>query len=173
MKKEKNIINEEHKSAGLTPFAVDISDFATKLLGKKGLCEIKILTAWNSIVGDDLAKYSVPERIYFAKGKRDNGILHLVVANGSYALQIGHKTTIILEKINTFFGYNAVSQIKISQNEAPFHHHEETIFEDKANKKLVSDQEQNYIIEITKDVKNLELKKRLQSLGENIFKQDK
>ena len=173
MKKEKNIINEEHKSTGLTPFAVDLTDFASKLLGKQGLVEMKILTAWNSIVGDDLAKYSIPEKISFVKDNRDNGILHLVVANGSYALQIGHKTTIILEKINTFFGYKAVSQIKISQNEAPFYHHEETIFEDKTNKKLVSDQEQNYIVEITKDVKNSELKKRLQSLGENIFKQNK
>ena len=173
MKKEKNIINEEHRGNGLTPFSVDIFGFASKLLGKTGLIEMKILTAWQSIVGEELAEYSIPERISFHKDKRDNGTLHLMVANGAYALEIGHKTTIILEKINTFFGYNAVSQIKISQNESPFCHRAETNFEDKNDKKLVSDQEQNYIIQITKDVKDPELKKRLQSLGENIFKQEK
>ena len=142
-------------------------------IGKQGLIEMKILTAWGSIVGDDLAAYSIPEKISFSKDKRDNGTLHLLVASGAYALHIGHKTSIILEKINTFFGYNAVSQIKISQNEAPFTHHEETIFEDKNDKKLVSEQEQNYIIEVTKDIKNPELKKHLQNLGKNIFKQNK
>ena len=67
MKKEKNIINEEHRSNGLTPFSSDITDFAAKLLGKQGLIEMKILTAWGSIVGDDLAAYSIPEKISFSK----------------------------------------------------------------------------------------------------------
>ena len=96
--------------------------------------------------------------------------MHLFVLNGAFAIEIGHKIPIILEKINTFFGYNAVSQIKITQNESAFCNINDTKFEDNKNKKLVSSEQQNYIKQITEDIKNPELKKRLISLGLNIFK---
>ena len=43
-------------------------------------------------------------------------------------------------------------------------------FADKEEKKLVSNEEQNYIYELTEDIENPDLKERLRSLGENIFK---
>ena len=171
MKKEKDIINKEHNSNGLMPFSANISSFAAKLLGKQGLIEMKVLTSWKSIVGDELAKYSLPDKISFKKDSRDNGVLHLIVSNGAFALEIGHKTPLILEKINMFFGYNAVAKIKIIQNESSYSFIE-TKFEDNDDKKLVSAKEQNYINQITEDIKSPELKERLRSLGESIFKQD-
>ena len=104
MKKEKDIINPEHRSGGLMPFSADLSDFAAKLLGKQGLVEMKILTSWKSIVGDELAQYSLPERISFKKNERSEGVLHLIVSGGAFALEISHNTPTIIEKINTFFG---------------------------------------------------------------------
>lgn len=172
MKKEKNIIDEQHRGNGLYSFSDDISNFAAKLLGKKGLIEMKILTSWKSIVGDELSKHSLPEKISFKKDERDNGVLHLIVESGAFALEIGHNTPVILEKINTFFGYSAVSQIKIIQSQTFFCKDDEDYSEHKENKKLVSSEQQNYIKEITEDIKNTELKERLRSLGENIFKQN-
>lgn len=172
MKKEKNIISEEHRGDGLSAFAADISNFAAKLLGKKGLVEMKILTSWKSIVGERLAQYSLPEKISFKKDERDNGVLHLMVANGAFAVEITHNTTLILEKINVFFGYNAVSKIKIIQNESSFYETDNKFNEYKEDKKLVSPEQQNYIKQITENIKNPDLKERLRSLGENIFKQN-
>lgn len=173
MKKQKNIINAEHRGNGLTPFAADISGFAAKLLGKRGLIEMKILTSWNSIVGQELALHSLPEKICFKKDARDNGVLHLLVSNGAFAVEIGHLTPLILEKINTFFGYNAVAQIKIIQSTASLNTVVETNFDDNENKKLVSDEQQNYIHKITEDVKNPELKEKLVSLGKQILMHNK
>ncbi len=173
MKKEKDIISTEHRSNGLLSFSADISDFAAKLLGKHGLIEMKLLTNWKNIAGDNLAKYSVPDKIVFHKDKRDEGILYLIVSNGAYALEISHKSPLILEKINTFFGYKAITQIKITQNESSFSYLDETKFDDNQNKKLVSEEEQNYINQITQDIKNTDLRERLRSLGKNIYKQNK
>lgn len=170
MKKEKNIISNERRADGLSPFFVDISNLGAKLLGKQGLMEMKLLTSWKNIVGDELSQYSMPERISFKKDMRTDGTLHLFVLSGAFAIEIGHKSPIILEKINTFFGYNAISQIKITQNESAFFDINDTKFEDNKDKKLVSSEQQNYIKQITEDIKNPELKKRLISLGINIFK---
>lgn len=173
MKNEKNIINNEHRGNGLTPFSSDISSFAAKLLGKQGLMEMKIITSWENIVGPELAQFSIPEKISFKKDERSNGVLHLIVSNGAFALEIGHKNSLILEKVNTFFGYNAVSQIKIFQNESYFCNNSTSKHEDKKDKKLVSSDEKTYIKQITEEIQDPELKARLQSLGENIFKQNK
>ena len=170
MKKEKNIINEEHRGNGLNSFSADISSFAAKLLGKKGMMEMKILSEWTDIVGEELAKHSLPEKISFAKDARDNGVLHLIVSSGAYALEISHITPMILEKINVYFGYKAVAKIKTIQASAGLNSFLETKFDDKEDKKLVSKEQQTYINKITEDVKNSELKDRLRSLGESIFK---
>lgn len=172
MKKEKNIISTEHRSNGLTAFSSDISALASKLLGKSGLIEMKILTSWTSIVGEELAQYTLPQKIDFKKDARDNGTLYLLTQSGSFALEIGHRTPVILEKINTFFGYNAVSKIKIIQSDSFVLETDNTKFADIENKKLVSTEEKNYICELTEDIENLNLKTRLRSLGENIFKQN-
>jgi len=82
-------------------------------------------------------------------------------------------TPLILEKINTFFGYNAVAQIKIIQSTANLNTVVETNFDDNENKKLVSDEQQNYIHKITEDVKNPELKEKLVSLGKQILSHNK
>ena len=173
MKKEKNIISTEHKSNGLTSFSSEVSALASKLLGKSGLIEMNILTSWKSIVGEELAQYTLPQKIDFKKDARDNGTLYLLTQSGAFALEIGHKTPIILEKINTFFGYNAVSKIKIIQSENFVLENKEIKFADIEDKKLVSKEEKNYIQEITEDIKNQYLKERLRSLGESIIKQNK
>ena len=67
MKKEKNIISTEHKSNGLTSFSSEVSALASKLLGKSGLIEMNILTSWKSIVGEELAQYTLPQKIDFKK----------------------------------------------------------------------------------------------------------
>ena len=95
-----------------------------------------------------------------------------MVANGAFAVEITHNTTLILEKINVFFGYNAVSKIKIIQNESSFYETDNKFNEYKEDKKLVSPEQQNYIKQITENIKNPDLKERLRSLGENIFKQN-
>ena len=96
MKKEKNLISAEHRSNGLNSFSSDISALASKLLGKAGLVEMKILTSWKSIVGEELAQHTLPQKIDFKKDARDNGTLFLLTQSGAFALEIGHRTPVIL-----------------------------------------------------------------------------
>ncbi len=172
-KKNKDIVSAEHKAAGLENLSASMSPLIKKLLGNKGLIEIDLLSNWQNIVGQEIAEHSMPQKIVFKPNCRNDGTLHLLVAGSAFALEIQHKLPIILEKINTFFGYKAIAKITIMQNDAFINTSLTTVSEDKPDKKLVTKQEQTYINEVTEGIQNSELKEQLKSLGESIFKNNK
>lgn len=165
-------VNETHRG-GMCRLGDDIDRLTHKLLGDKGLTEIEILANWKHIAGEDLAAYSLPLKVDFKAGSRTNGTLLLACAGGAYALEIQHRTTAIIEKINTFFGYEAVTKIKISQNNFLPQTPERINDEYNPEKKLVTADEKNYIEDVVTDIQDPELKARLQSLGEKVLKANK
>ena len=168
-KKKNDLISSEHQSKGFENLSATMAPFVKKLLGAKGMAEVEILSNWKDIVGEDLAKYSLPQRIEFKAGIRNNGTLHLMAASGGFAMEIQHRATLILEKINTFFGYQAVSRLKLIQNDGFINPEITAKHEDNLEKKLVTEEEQNYIDNITEDIQHEELKNNLKKLGESIF----
>ncbi len=173
MKKPKDIASKEHLCHGLETLADGMAPFIKKLLGNKGMAEIDLIANWKNIAGEEMAQHSLPQKIEFKQGCKNNGVLYLLVAGGAYALEIQHKTSILLEKINTFFGYQAVAKIKIIQNDTFIHSSPQAEFDDKHEKKLVTKEEENYIQSVTENVQNPDLRARLKSLGESIFKNNK
>lgn len=166
---KKNIISKEHAALGLTSLSSNIEDIAKKLLGQNGFVEISLLKNWNSIVGANLAQNCLPERIEYKKGERGNGTLILNVSSGAFALEISHLSSIIVEKINTYFGYAAVRNIKIIQNGNLIIHSQNANIADIEKKKLVTQEEQNYIETITQGIEDETLKSKLQSLALSVL----
>lgn len=162
-------MNEDRKTKGLSSIADIITPFAKKSLNKRGFIEIDMIINWDKIVGKDLAKFSFPQKIDFKRDQRTNGNLHIQVISGAFALELKHKERFVLEKINTYFGYSAVSQLIISQNmDSSFDQMIDESFHT-PEKILVTEEEETYINEITADVKDPELKKVLTKLGYSIF----
>ena len=145
-------IKEEHTLEDLTSVSKTILPLAKQLLGAKGLMEIEILSSWTSIVGEDLAQYSLPQKIFFRKNERSDGTLELLVLSGAFAMEIKQRESQILDKINTYFGYKVVSKLKIVQNSCPENFLIDKKPIDNMKKNLVSKEEQNYITEIVKDI---------------------
>ena len=82
---------------------------------KRGFSSVEVITHWGEIVGSQLADHVAPERLSFPLGARSQGTLH-VSASGSVALELQHMAPIITERINTYFGYNAVERVAITQS---------------------------------------------------------
>lgn len=80
---------------------------------RRGLAEAKLLTEWPTIVGPGLAARCQPIRLSQSKDVR-GGILVLHVA-GTAALELQHSELQILERINGFFGFPAVSRLRLIQ----------------------------------------------------------
>lgn len=89
------------------------------ILGKRGLAEGDLLANWETIVGDAVARQTMPEHLRFPRGARHNGELLVRVASGPVALHLEHSRLLILDRINRYFGYQAVARIKIIQAPLP------------------------------------------------------
>ena len=155
-------------TADLTALSKTMAPLTKQLFGKKGFVEVSILTNWDKIVGKELADYSFPLKIDFKREQKNNGVLHLQVPSGAFALEIAHREKYILEKINAYFGYNAVSGLKIIQNSA-ISFEEKFVNEQSKPKDLVTDDEKKYIESLSDEIKNSKLKEILIKLGHCIF----
>jgi hypothetical protein len=81
-----------------------------------GFVQSSVVTRWPEIVGTRHARVCTPESIRFAPGEKHDGILQLVVV-AAHAPLIQHVIPEIVERVNRFFGYNAVARVKIRQGE--------------------------------------------------------
>jgi hypothetical protein len=79
-----------------------------------GFVQGSIVSRWSEIVGERYARVSTPESIRFPAGRKVGGALTLLV-DGAHAPLIQHLTPMILERVNRFFGFEAVNRIVFRQ----------------------------------------------------------
>lgn len=101
---------------GMVALAAEVPAIAKQALGKKGFAEAGLFTHWAEIAGAALAASSLPIKLSFPKGGREDGTL-TVRCGGPAALELQHLAPSVLERINSHFGYRAVSRLKIEQGD--------------------------------------------------------
>ncbi len=105
--------------AGLCALAAKIPKVTAKALGRRGFAEAGLVTEWADVVGQDIAAICRPRGLtYPRQGRRNAGTLSLRVQS-AHALQIQHMEPVLLERINRYYGYNAVARIKLQQGPLP------------------------------------------------------
>lgn len=82
-----------------------------------GFVQSAVVSRWGEIVGERYAGVSTPESIRFPAGKRQDGVLSLVVES-AHAPMMQHVVPVIVERVNRFFGYAAVARVSIRQGAA-------------------------------------------------------
>lgn len=80
---------------------------------KKGLAGSRIVADWGKIAGSSLAAYCTPIKVSFPREKTTDGTLTIAVEPG-FAPQLQHMEYMILERLAVYFGYKAISRIKIN-----------------------------------------------------------
>lgn len=165
-------INKEHTLKDLTNIAKTALPLAKQLLGPRGFTQMELLSSWTDIVGNNLAQYSLPQKLVFPKDERTNGCLTVMVPAGAFAMEIAQNEPQIIENINTFFGYPAVAKLKILQSGTPENFLIKKKPIDKVKKVVVSPKEESYITESVKDIKSEELREALEKLGHAVFAQN-
>jgi hypothetical protein len=90
----------------------------TAAFAKQGFASTELITRWAEIVGAEIAEHSQPEKIHWSRtmagGMPEPGRLMLRV-EGPMALEIQHLAGIILERVNRFFGWQAVGTVRLRQ----------------------------------------------------------
>ena len=95
-----------------------VGDIAGTTFKRFGFVQGAVVSRWTEIIGDRYAKVSTPESIRFPAGKKSGGTLTLSV-EGAHAPLIQHLAPLIIERVNRFFGYEAVNKIAFKQGRAP------------------------------------------------------
>lgn len=91
--------------------AVDVGGMAFK---RFGFVQGAVVARWAEIVGERYAKVSTPESIRFPAGRKAGGTLTLAV-EGAHAPLLQHLAPMIMERVNLFFGYEAVAKVVFRQ----------------------------------------------------------
>lgn len=79
-----------------------------------GFVQGAVVSRWGEIVGERYARVSLPESIRFAAGRKSGGVLTLLV-EGAHAPLMQHLAPLIIERVNRFFGYQAVDRLVFRQ----------------------------------------------------------
>lgn len=112
----KNPAKTRWRGRGPRALAALLPKVAEPASRKRGFSAVEIITHWPEIVGTELASETSPEKLSFPRDARSQGTLHLT-ATGSVALELQHLEPIIIERINTYFGYAAVARIALTQGQ--------------------------------------------------------
>ncbi len=100
---------------GLNTLTHEIRQITKPVLGKRGFSGVDIITYWEDIIGFDLSRGITPEKLVFEKDSRTNGTLYVKAAGGAFAMLLEHQKERVIQRLNVFFGYPAVSRIKVRQ----------------------------------------------------------
>ena len=96
---------------GLRPFSSSIPKTLKKHLRKGGYNYSNIVDNWTNMVSKKISDVCYPLNLKMGKEMRD-GTLVLNVIHGK-EMEVEYKKTVIIEKINSFFGYNCISHITL------------------------------------------------------------
>ena len=112
MPEKRNILSKHH-TRGPETLGHTLSRLLKKFAGKHDQLETELLLQWSFMMGEEIALKIKPVKISFSKGKTNQGILYAKAINQSYAPLIVHQIPVMIEKVNTYFGYEIIAEIKM------------------------------------------------------------
>ena len=144
-----------------------------KYSSKFGKNEFLILSKWPLIVGKFFADHSEPDKISRVTEEFNDlnepifkNFLHVKVSPAA-AVEFQHYKDTIIEKINSFFGYKAIADLRLQQNFIP-----KAKVNNKLNDRKISAEEKEKIKNDIAVIHDEELQKSIVNLGASIKRED-
>lgn len=99
---------------------------AGKALERFGFAYAELIANWAAIVGDELAAVTGPQRVRWpasgqAQEGRGRGGTLVIGAEAGHAIELQHLSERIIERINGYYGYEAITALKIRQTRVKQH----------------------------------------------------
>ena len=79
----------------------------------RGFAVSKLLTNWSEIIGDDIADIAKPVKVNY--GREGLGAGLVLLTNGANAPIVQAQSKQIIDRVNSVYGYNAISRVRITQ----------------------------------------------------------
>ncbi|MBM85057.1 MAG: hypothetical protein CMM47_03420 [Rhodospirillaceae bacterium] len=154
-----NKVRRDGRKPGLHAVGAVVSRITDPALRKRGFVESAVIHRWTAIVGSEVAGWCTPDRVAFPRDRQIGATLHLLV-HGARGLELQHLEPVILERINTVFGYAALSRIAIRQGPVP-----EPSNEPRSWPRVLNSDEEAWVIDQVSGLRDLQLREALEALG--------
>jgi hypothetical protein len=137
------------------------------VFGRKNLLFGKMAAGWAEIAGADVAAKAVPVDLKLSRktqqDKSPQAVLHLAVT-GAAALELSYQKSLLIERLNMFFGYPAIKDIKFIQDSEVMGRK----LPCSPKKRLLTLQQEQHIERLLAPVQENELQTALKNLGKAI-----
>lgn len=100
------------------PLSLLLGQVFSDAFAKQGFASRELITRWSEIAGANVAAHSEPLKIQWPRpveGQPQEPATLILRVEGPMALEIQHTSDVILERVNRFFGWNAVGKIALRQ----------------------------------------------------------
>src|SRR4029079_18943378 len=87
---------------------------------RQGFAATELVTRWAAIVGPEIAAHCEPEKIRWPRpydGEEPSPGTLVLRVEGPTAVEIQHLKRVILERVNRFFGWQAVAELRLRQGQ--------------------------------------------------------
>ncbi len=111
--------SQERTGGGLVSIAVPTERITRPIFGKRGFVSGALVVDWPAVIKSAIASFTLPVRITFPANERANGTLVIKVSNSAFATELQHLAPQVIERINSYFGWNAVARIKLIHGPLP------------------------------------------------------
>ena len=100
------------------PLSVLLGGVFSDAYAKQGFAARELVTRWAEIAGAEIAAHAEPLKMQWPRqvqGQPQEPAILVLRVEGPTALEIQHRSDIILERVNRFFGWHAVGRIALRQ----------------------------------------------------------
>jgi hypothetical protein len=93
----------------------------------RGFAATAIFSEWPAVVGAELARFTMPDKVLWPRRHEDRtetrgqsawrveGATLVLRVDGPRAIELQHRSEQILERVNAYFGYRAIGQLRFLQ----------------------------------------------------------
>jgi hypothetical protein len=92
----------------------------------RGFATTALLSDWPAIAGTELARFTLPDKVIWprrrdetleapVRGHKSAGATLVLRIEGPRAIEVQHQADQILERVNAYFGYRAVTEMRFIQ----------------------------------------------------------
>ena len=114
---DQSAMNKPNRSRA-RPLSALLGKTLNDAFAKQGFASTELVTRWNEIVGPEIAAHSQPEKIQWPRpfeGQPSEPGTLLLRVEGPAAIEVQHLSAVILERVNRFFGWQAIGGLRLRQ----------------------------------------------------------
>ena len=100
------------------PLGILLNDVFAEAYAKQGFAARELVTRWAQIAGAEIAAHAEPLKMQWPRpveGQPQEPATLVLRVEGPMALEIQHSSDVILERVNRFFGWQAVGKLALRQ----------------------------------------------------------